>query len=280
MRRLVFTLIVIGSTVTLVYAQKANTWTETVMYSFHGQREPAAGPSSLTQAVFTTVFQYPNFNSLENLAMNGAAQTVDHSGTTYLELSAADSYTESSVWYAPQVNVAQGFVTRFHFQVQPVRSSGVPADGFAFVIQNNGLSALGKQGGYLGYQGIAESLAVEFDTFANEWDPNDNHVAIQSCGTESNTSDHSRCNLGIQPNLPITLADGKSHECTISYAPDPKGEAGTMQVRIDNQLVLTSKVNLQRLLGLPGNDAWIGFSAGTGADWEIGVIQAWSYVVP
>ena len=45
-------------------------------------------------------------------------------------------------------------------------------------------------GGYLGYQGIANSIAIEFDTFMNAWDPNDNHVAIQSSGPASNSSDH------------------------------------------------------------------------------------------
>ena len=44
-------------------------------------------------------------------------------------------------------------------------------------------------------EGIPNSLAIEFDTYQNGWDPqavngNVSHVAIQSCGTGPNTSHH------------------------------------------------------------------------------------------
>ena len=41
------------------------------------------------------------------------------------------------------------------------------ADGFAFVLQNDRRFALGEGGMSLGYGGIANSLAVEFDTYYN-----------------------------------------------------------------------------------------------------------------
>jgi Bacterial lectin len=215
----------------------------------------AAERNTPTQPNIVPVFEFRNFNSVESFTLNGAAQTFDLLGTTYLEITPPVGSIASSAWYNTQVNVAQGFVTRFRFRIKQVQSSFVPADGFAFVIQNSGLSALGGLGIDIGYGGIADSLAVEFDTYLNSFDPNNNHVAIQSCGTGVNTSDHSVCNLGIQPNLPITLPDGISHEGTISYVPDPEGRARTMQVEIDRQPILTVKVNLQKLLELPGNNA-------------------------
>ena len=46
------------------------------------------------------------------------------------------------------------------------------------MIQNSsdGAAALGitGQGGYIGYQGLTNSLAIEFDTCHNGWDPNAN----------------------------------------------------------------------------------------------------------
>ena len=239
----------------------------------------AAESSFPAQTALTTVFDYANFNSVEGLTVNGDADTaVNNVGIRYLRITSAERFTgSSSVWYSDQVNVAQGFVTHFKFRVRPLSSSWTTADGFAFVIQGSGPSALGDAGGWLGYTGIADSLAVEFDTFTNPWDPNNNHVAIQSCGTAVNTTDHSACNLGIQPDLPFVIADNQGHECTIAYVPGTGGKAGTLRVGIDKQPILTIKVNLQTLLDLPGNEAWVGFTGGTGSAWEIGAIVKWSY---
>ncbi len=58
------------------------------------------------------------------------------------------------------------------------------ADGFAFVVQNQSPWALGEVGMGLGYQGIVNSLAVEFDTTFNYEliEPFENHVSIHSRG--------------------------------------------------------------------------------------------------
>jgi len=238
----------------------------------------AAQDSVPVETTRTAVFDYANFNSVEGLTFNGAADTaVNNVGIRYLRITSAEPYTESSVWYSNPVKVTQGFVTHFKFRVRPVSSSREPADGFAFVIQGSGPSALGNYGGYLGYEGIADSLAVEFDTLTNPWDPNNNHVAIQSCGTGVNTADHGACNLGLQSGLPFVIADNQGHECTIAYVPGTGGKAGTLRVGIDKQPILTIKVNLQTLLDLTDNEAWVGFTGGTGGDWEIGAIVRWSY---
>ncbi len=56
------------------------------------------------------------------------------------------------------------FTTTFTFQVRPGVINPPPlADGFTFTIQGNSLSALGGEGGGLGYFGIRNSVAVKFD---------------------------------------------------------------------------------------------------------------------
>jgi hypothetical protein len=57
-----------------------------------------------------------------------------------------------------------------------------PGDGMAFVLQTESANAQGGGGGGLGCQGIAPSIAVEFDTFQNSFDINNNHVAIMTDG--------------------------------------------------------------------------------------------------
>ncbi len=54
------------------------------------------------------------------------------------------------------------------------------ADGIAFVIQASamGPAALGNQGGELAFGGVAPGVGVEFDTWRNEHEADDNHVGV------------------------------------------------------------------------------------------------------
>jgi hypothetical protein len=61
-----------------------------------------------------------------------------------------------------RLNIDQ-FTTSFTFRIHD--GSNPPADGFAFVIQNNAPTALGGGGGGLGYSGIGNSVAVKFDMY-------------------------------------------------------------------------------------------------------------------
>jgi hypothetical protein len=137
---------------------------------------------------------------------------------------------------------------------------------------------VGDDDGGPGYQGMVNSLAVEFDTYRNEalGDPNNNHVGVQSCGTAANSLDHtSQCNFGLQAHLPVELARGKPFQVTITYAPANSGSELT--ISINNQLVLTSSVHLNTLLDLNGNDAWVGFTAGSGTFYEEGYVRDWMF---
>ena len=222
----------------------------------------------------TQVFNYVDFSDVSNLTLNGSAQQGPGlGGITALWLTPPTYLTAGSAWYNNPVNVEQGFVTEFRFAV---RGS---ADGFAFVIQNIGLAALGGDGGDMGYAKLANSLAVEFDTWWNpEFDPNNNHIAVQSCGTASNTADHRMgCTLGIQTDLPMRIADGRRHWVVITYDPSGGGATGLLTIAVDKKTVLTSMLNLGTLLNLTGGDAWVGFSGGTGGATETSEILSWSF---
>ncbi|PYX41289.1 MAG: hypothetical protein DMG81_04110, partial [Acidobacteria bacterium] len=178
---------------------------------------------------------FPDFSSNANLTTNGNAVVPTSNGAVnVLRLNPDAAYQAGSAWFNVKQGVASGFTTTFTFQIT---HSGFPADGLAFVIQNapapiegpntGGLAALGQAGGAIGYDGIPNSLAVEFDTYYNAGpdpnnDPNGNHVGVQSCGTNLNSADHhatyndgqSSCNLGLNSNLFLpnenvnTLSDG------------------------------------------------------------------------
>ena len=110
---------------------------------------------------------FPDFSSTTNLVFNGTALK---SGNV-LRLNPSLQSQAGSAWYSVLQPVANGFSTTFKFQI--TNASNPSADGIAFVIQNSqaGLQALGDGGGGIGYQGIDNSLAIEFDTYANFYDP-------------------------------------------------------------------------------------------------------------
>src|SRR5205814_1098699 len=110
-----------------------------------------------------------------SMAMNGSAIL---SGTK-LQITDGNpaGYEAGSAWYSVPANI-QSFTTDFSFQITP--GTTPTADGMAFVIQGNTTSALGPEGGGLGYGPdyptnpsasahvpIAKSVAVKFDVYDN-----------------------------------------------------------------------------------------------------------------
>jgi peptide-N4-(N-acetyl-beta-glucosaminyl)asparagine amidase len=182
-----------------------------------------------------------------------------------LRLTADQDNQTGAAWLTNPSSVDQGFVTTVDWQI--LRSDpAVGADGFAFVIQNDSSSALGSGGSGIGYQGIANSLAVEFDTSQNPpeefesgaGDPNGNHLSVQTRGTQPNSADptYSR---GFTTDIPV-LSDGNVHTSKIFYAP------GTLLIFLDDLAnpILTVPVDLETTLNLDPDQTWVGFTAATG----------------
>ncbi len=239
---------------------------------------------------------FNNFNSVSSLALNGSATQATDQGQSVLRLTPDETFHVSgTAWFmTQQQTVNQGFTTAFQYRIFHDEPN-IMADGFAFVIQNStgdgfGTQALGGSGGAIGYgnpQGgdtgvpIPNSIAIEFDTFQNSWDPNNNHIAVQSCGTDPNTQDHTAicpngnpAQLGIVSDLGgIQLADGNLHTVVLQYDP------GTLSIYVDNLGVplLTVNVTLDSLLNLNNGAAWVGFSGATGADSEAHDIFNWTF---
>jgi Legume lectin domain len=268
-------------------------------------------------------FQFADFTSVENLFLNGSA---NHNGNK-VQLTPESPYQGGSVWYGTKQNIANGFTSIFTFQVSNPSNLAVggccstfPADGLAFVIQNNmteggpgvGTSTLAGVGGAMGYgpgtafpipipcpilgcpqtTGIPNSLAIEFDTFQNNpFDPNNNHVGVQSCGTNPNTYDHGTCNLGLQAAPPFTIWDGNPHSIEVDYLPNVacgEGE-GSLNIYLVNlpsfnsvtakAPILNACVNLSSLLTLDGGAAWVGFTSATGGAEEDAELLDWEFDV-
>jgi hypothetical protein len=251
---------------------------------------------------------FSDFSSAANLALNGSAQAPFNNGTAnVLRLTPATTGQAGSAWFNIQQPVSGGFTTKFQFQF--TGASNPPADGIAFVIQNSSVTALGQDGGSIGYAdggspcgdtsppcgGIPDSVAVEFDTFDNDGAtayPNDNHIAVQSCGVgQPNSPAHGAnsngfpiCAIGGPVIPPTTMSGGGVHTVIIDYTPPGDGFCdgpcqGTLTVNLDGAAtnVLTTSVTLENEMSLNSGKAWVGFTGATGAAYENHDILSWTF---
>jgi hypothetical protein len=196
-----------------------------------------------------------------------------------LRLTADQESQAGSAWLPTKQSVQGGFEVAFQWQISRT-GQAEGADGFAFVIQNaNGL-ALGDGGGGIGYNGIPNSLIVEFDTLQNPpeefggnlGDPNNNHISMQSRGTLPNNADPT-FSLGSTTAIPL-LADGSVHNAKVAYVP------GTLTIFLDDLTspVLTVPIDLGTTLSLDNGQAWVGFTAATGGRSQAHDILSFSFV--
>lgn len=219
---------------------------------------------------------YPAFTSTSGLQLVGSAALTG--GRLRLTPAAGTSWVSGGTWLAAKQQVQAGFSTTFQFQItEPDRQLG-GGDGFAFVIQNAGPSALGAAGRGLGYGGgdaasggIANSIAVEFDTYKNAGDPNDNHISVHTRGTVAN-SDDERYSLGSTTSIP-RLKDGAVHTARVAYAP------GSLSVFVDgsSNAALTVSVDLGTLLTLDAGGAYVGFTSSVATARENHDLISWTF---
>jgi len=219
---------------------------------------------------------FPDFGSTAGLTLKGNAQQVG----SVLRLTATDQFTAAagSAWFDSPISLSVGFESVFTFRITPGELyRGEAGDGLTFTIQDAGLDALGFAGHAIGYGGIPDSLAVEFDTFLNNdsgtalyGDPNGNHVSVHTRGVEPNSGDEAY-SLGSSTTIP-TLDDAQVHTARVDYLP------GTLQVFMDGSSApyVSVAVDLGDLLATP--DAFFGFTAGSGAATSNHDILSWSLV--
>jgi hypothetical protein len=229
--------------------------------------------------------------------------TTAVSGTgTVLRLTPNQFFWAGSAWYNTQQPVAGAFSTTFTFQLTATTPGGSGnADGIAFVIQNSpaGTAALGPDGCGIGFggdsligctsgSGIANSLAVEFNTYLNSGiDPSNSGVKIQNCSLTGPNSVDPGCTLAMNDlttllPTPINLADGNVHRVTINYS----GPSTTLlDVILDNNdLFPPTQANpsggvLFNLasMGLNSGNAWVGVTAATGGGDDNQDILSWTF---
>ncbi|MBN2183030.1 MAG: DUF1565 domain-containing protein [Sedimentisphaerales bacterium] len=207
------------------------------------------------------VFDFTSFGDPTSLVFRGNATLEDEC----LRLTQAQPSIAGGAWYPLPVYIQEGFETAFDFQIG---QDG--AEGFAFVIQNSGLVALGTPAYYLGYD-IPNSIAIEFDTQRTWSYENSNHISIQTRGTEQNSPGH-EYSFGSSDSIPF-ISDGYTHTAKIVYT------CGELSIFIDNlqEPAMTIAIDLENTLSLTDGTAFVGFTASTWHITEIHNILRWSF---
>jgi hypothetical protein len=185
----------------------------------------------------------------EEIQLSGNAHIIDQR----LRLTDALKDQVGASWFKNKVGLVHGFEVEFTFQIWENDLIEKGGDGFTFVIQHSGTSAMGKTGDDLGYKSIPMAVVLEFDTHKDPDDKTRNQVALMEYIPASGKY-YRKATVHEIPEI----SDGKEHFARIEY------KDGRLVFFLDSYLfpVLSSQVDIQGILS--SRDAWIGFTSSTG----------------
>lgn len=210
-----------------------------------------------------TTYSYADFSDLSDFQLNGSTASISNP-TANDALRLTNGLSQSgSAFLTNTISLSNdaSFSAAFQFQItNPMGisdSDGQGADGIVFVIQTVSNTA-GGSGGGIGYQGLANSVGIEFDTWDNgSWDDyNGNHVGIDIGGN---------INSAVQQAIGTRMNNGAVWSAWVDYS----GATDLLEVYLSETNVraalptLSYTVDLSAVLG--SSDAYIGFTSGTGA---------------
>lgn len=235
-----------------------------------------------------TWINYPNFNYTRKLNMAARAKKQD----SLLTLTGNSINEIGVVWYADKIPINESFQTEFSFIFDHGNNfnnddGSLPgADGIAFVIQNESSYSIGSYGGDIGYGGMNNAVAIEYDTYhngpqqiVNYNDPNGNHIAVQIPVFNKISAKHSPENtLAINDKI-LEIKNGKRYYSRIEYNHIDKNLK--VYISENNFFFLLSPVIEINQFSLPdyiGNDeAYIGFTSATGSATERHNLLHWTF---
>ena len=234
-------------------------------------------------------FAFNDFTKIQPIMTVGNAYQKD----SFIRLTDVSRNRTGAVWFPYKLPVEKGFSVTFDFRISHGNNYDSPdnslpgADGLAFVIQNNKSDAIGYNGGAIGYEGIPNSIALEFDTYNNDstqienyFDPNGNHAAIQSMGTKPNTSKHlTESMIAMAKDIMTIKTDSTIYHVKIDYNIIP----GQFDVYLEttllfgNPIISLSNFDPAKIINLTnGESAFIGFTSATGNATENHDILNWN----
>jgi len=218
-------------------------------------------------------FTYTDFTSTAGLQLNGSAAPAGN----VLRLTPADYWQAGSAFSTNTVSLASDASFSTFFQFRLSNSGGISdedgqgADGIVFTVEPTS-NSVGGSGYGIGYLGIQKSLGVEFDTYNNGdyYDPNGNHVNFDYNGVFSSSA--------TAVEIPTRMNDGGIWSAWVDY----NGATQDLELRlVEGSTIRPAAPLLQATVDLAGilgtNDAFVGFTAATGAAYNDQDILNWQF---
>lgn len=187
---------------------------------------------------------------------NGTATSI---GNSCYQLTRAANNQNGSVWYADKIDLTKDLDLEFTLNFG---SKDDGADGIVFVMQTVGTSALGNNGGGIGFEGFSPSLGVEFDTYQNTemGDLSADHIGILKHGSINHNSNNSIAGpISASPSS-ANIEDNKNYPVRIVYRPG----SHLFQVWFDCSLRLQTTINLSKDIFSGKTEVFWGFTSATG----------------
>ena len=219
---------------------------------------------------------FNGFSDTTGLTINNDADVAVTADGTVLRVTPALGNKRGSVFSSAAIN-ASTFSTFFKFRITNPGgalsdgNSETGADGLVFVVQSVS-SDIGGAGQGIGYNGISPSVGVEFDTWHNSYnnDPDSNHIGIDVNGNVNHGSG-SPNTVGVA----TRFDDGNIWYVWVDY------NGNSLEVRANQTGIrpaaplLTRTLDVADILGQ--DNAYVGFTSGTGADWGDHDVLYWEY---
>ncbi len=133
----------------------------------------------------------------------------------------------------------------------------------------------------MGYEGIPKSIAIEIDTWRNEYDPHplSDHISLNTQGLNANSANDNQSLVKAVTKPLGNVSDGQIHKLVIKSIPAKNGESEIVAYLDEiTAPVLSAKLNLSNLLGKDADGkAFIGFTGSTGGAWQIAKIHNFKF---
>jgi Bacterial lectin len=207
------------------------------------------------------------FTGQTDMTLNGTPSIATINGTKLQVTSGAASLARSA-FHTAAVPVTN-FQTRFTFHLlQGSSGAGVnKADGMGFCIQGNAPTALGGNGGNMGYNGVLKSILIKFDNYNGSGVYSATGM-YQNGATPTDLTNDINC-------LPNIDFQGE-HDFSAVMSYDGVTLTVTLKdLTTNNTLTQTYTVDIPTLVGAA--TGFVGFCGGTGGLNAVQEVMTWSY---
>jgi hypothetical protein len=234
------------------------------------------GFANIANAEMVQVY-YSDFSDTSNLQLNGDAAVHTPNSEDMLTLTGSNYNEAGSAFSLNAFTLPDdaAFSAFFSFNMVSTpglggdQNGGYGGDGLTFTLQTVSNTA-GSQGGGLGYAGLENSIAIEFDTWQNDnfGDISTNHVGVNVNGDVQSV---------VAVDELTRFNDGDSWYVWVDY----DGYEDTLSVRYSllpsrpEDASISYNVDLVNILG--SSDVYVGFTASTGGAFQSQSIEQFAF---